>query len=160
MRLTPMRSAILRFLARRRAPATLDVISRADGVRGNCDATTVYRTLMMFKEAGLVRLVGTPRKVSYFVLNAPDERSHFLICRRCGCTTELPLSPALAAAIGRIAAARGFSPADQDCEVYGLCRSCQAARLKEAVPSKLTVRTVGNLPRRNSAFPDLRSMVD
>ena len=97
MRLTSVRTAILSFLAQRRTPASLEMISLADGVRGECDTTTVYRTLMMFKDAELIRLVGTPRKASYFVLNAPGDSAHFLICRRCGCVTELPLPDPMSA---------------------------------------------------------------
>ena len=139
MRLTPVRAAILSFLAQLRTPASLEMISRADGVRGKCDATTVYRTLMMFKEAELVRLVGTPRKASYFVLNAPGDSVHFLICRNCGCVIELPLPDPLSAEIGRIASTRGFSSAPADCEVHGLCKYCQAARNTQIMPSKLIV---------------------
>jgi Fe2+ or Zn2+ uptake regulation protein len=139
MRPTPVREAILSFLAWRRAPAGLEMVSQAEGVRGKCDATTVYRTLMMFKEAELVRLVGTPRRASYFVLNAPGDSAHFLICRRCGCVTELPLPNLVSAAIGRIAASRGFSQTPQDCEVCGLCAHCQAASKTQVMPSKLIV---------------------
>ena len=88
MRLTPAREAILSFLAQQRTPASLEMVSQADGVRGRCDATTVYRTLMLFKEAELVRVVGTPRKASYFVLNAPGDSVHFLICHDCGCVSN------------------------------------------------------------------------
>jgi Fe2+ or Zn2+ uptake regulation protein len=140
MRLTPVREAILRFLARQRTPASLEMVSQAEGVRGKCDATTVYRTLMMFKEAELVRLVGTPRKASYFVLNAPGDSAHFLICRRCGCVTELPLPDPMSAEIGRIASSCGFSPTPSDCEVHGLCENCQAALKTQVMPSKLIVR--------------------
>jgi len=140
MRLTSVRTAILSFLAQRRTPASLEMISLADGVRGKCDTTTVYRTLMMFKDAELIRLVGTPRKASYFVLNAPGDSAHFLICRRCGCVTELPLPDPMSAEIGRIASARGFSTTPQDCEVHGLCASCQAALKTQAAPSKLMNR--------------------
>ena len=139
MRLTPVRAAILSFLAQRRTPASLEMVSRADGVRGQCDATTVYRTLMMFQEAELIRLVGTPRKASYFVLNAPSDCAHFLICRGCGCVVELPLPDLLSAEIGRLASARGFSPVPADREVQGLCENCQAARKTHVVPSKLQV---------------------
>ncbi|HTX22321.1 MAG TPA: transcriptional repressor [Candidatus Aquilonibacter sp.] len=139
MRLTPVRKAILFFLAQQRKPVTLEMVSLADGVRGKCDSTTVYRTLMMFKEADIIRLVGTLRKASYFLLNIPGDSAHFLICRRCGCVTELPLPSRVSAAIGRIASSRGFSPTPQDCEVYGLCAICQAARKTEAMPSKLIV---------------------
>lgn len=140
MRLTPVRKAILFFLAQQRTPATLEMVSQAEGVRGRCDSTTVYRTLMMFKEADIIRLVGTLRKASYFLLNVPGDSAHFLICRRCGCVAELPLPGSLSAEIGRIASSRGFSPTPQDCEVYGLCETCQAARKTETMPSKLIVR--------------------
>ena len=140
MRLTPAREAILSFLAQRRTPASLEMLSQAAGVRGRCDATTVYRTLMLFKEAELVRVVGTPRKASYFVLNAPGDSAHFLICHDCGCVTELPLPDPISAKIGRIASARGFSPTSADCEVQGLCADCQAAHKAQILPSKLMVR--------------------
>ena len=148
MRLTPVREAILSFLSQRRVPATLEMVSQADGIRGQCDSTTVYRTLMMFKEAELVRLVGTPRKASHFMLNVPGDNAHFLICRRCGSSTELPLPSPMSAEIGRIASARGFSPAPQDCEIYGLCASCQAARKTEVLPSKLITRVAGKTGRK------------
>lgn len=148
MRLTSVRIAILSFLARRRTPASLEMISLGDGVRGRCDTTTVYRTLMMFQEAELIRLVGTPRKASYFVLNAPGDSAHFLICRGCGCVVELPLPDPLSAEIGRLASARGFSPAPADCEVHGLCESCRAARKTQIMPSKLPVSVNPSTARR------------
>ena len=150
MRLTPVREAILLFLAQRRTPASLEMISQVDGVQGQCDVTTVYRTLMMFKEAELVRLVGTLRKASYFLLNAPGDCAHFLICRRCGCVAELPLSEPMLVEIGRIASARGFSPTPQDCEVFCLCERCQAARITEVLPSKLITRAAGKAGQKKT----------
>ena len=150
MRLTPVREAILSFLAQRRVPATLEMISRADGVRGKCDATTVYRTLMMFKEAEIIRSVGTPRKASYFMLNVPGDNAHFLICRRCGCITELSLPRSTSAEIERIASAQGFSPTPQDCEIHGLCANCQAAYKTQVMPSKLIVRAAGKIASSKS----------
>jgi Fe2+ or Zn2+ uptake regulation protein len=151
MRLTPVREAILFFLAQQRIPATLEMVSQADGVQGECDATTVYRTLMMFKEAELVRLVGTLRKASYFLLNTPGDSAHFLICRRCGCVAELPLSEPMSVEIGRIASARGFSPTPQDCEVFCLCEQCQAARKTEVLPSKLITRVADRVERKKQS---------
>jgi len=138
MRLTPVRQAILYFLAQHRMPASLEMVSQADGVKGKCDSTTVYRTLMMFKEAELVRLVPTPQKASCFVLNTPDDMAHFLICRRCGSVTELPLPDTMSAEIERLAATRGFSRAPQECEIHGLCAGCQNKRSTQVPPSKLS----------------------
>jgi Fur family transcriptional regulator, ferric uptake regulator len=139
MRLTPTREAILFFLAQRRSPASLEMLAQAEGVRGQCDSTTVYRTLMLFKEVEPVRLVGTPSKASYFVLNVPGDNAHFLICRKCGCINELPFPDRMAAEIGQLASSRGVSLA-ADCEVHGLCENCQAASKTPIRPSKLIVR--------------------
>src|SRR5437868_9677532 len=83
MRMTPVRKSILDFLSEQRKPVNLEAIAQVPGVRGACDATTVYRTLMVFKDAGLVRWVGMLRKTSHFVLNVPGDVSHFLVCERC-----------------------------------------------------------------------------
>ncbi len=139
MRATPVREAILFFLATQRLPVSLETVSCSEKINGRCNATTIYRTLMMFKEAGIVRLVGTPQKVSYFLLNAPGDKNHFLICRRCGCTTELLLPESVCNSISQIAAAQGFSAAEQDHEVYGYCQPCQTIRQNETAPSKLSV---------------------
>ena len=137
IRLTPVREAILRFLARQRTPVSLEMVSQADGVKGKCNSTTVYRTLMMFKEAELARLVPIPQKASYFVLNAPGDTADFLICRQCGCIIELPLPDLMSAEIRRLACMQGFSPAPQDCEIHGLCASCHIERSTQVLPSKL-----------------------
>lgn len=41
MRLTPLRQAMLAFLATQRMPVSLEMIAQADGVRGQCDTTPV-----------------------------------------------------------------------------------------------------------------------
>jgi Fe2+ or Zn2+ uptake regulation protein len=125
LRMTPLRRAILSFLATRRMPASLDMIEQAEGVQGHCDATTVYRTLMMFKEAELVRLVGTPHKVSHFVLNVPGESNHFLICQRCGQMGELPALEALTSLDRQVVEEKGYSAVYHELEVYGTCPSCR-----------------------------------
>ncbi len=143
MRLTLVRRAILQFLSSRRVPVMLEMISQADGVQGHCDVTTVYRTLRLFKDADIVRLVGTSRKESHFCLNVPGENNHFLICRECGRTVLLRLATATVSKIAAAAAAREFSPVKQDCEVHGVCNDCQQTRQCEPLPSKLAVARRG-----------------
>jgi len=139
MRVTPVRRAILRFLATSPMPVTLELIAQAEGVRGHCAGTTVYRTLMLFTEADIVHLVGSSRKKSYFWLNVPGGNNHFLICRACGRTVPLNLPLPTETQISEAAAASGFSPAKQDYEVHGVCNACQQARQREPLPSKLAV---------------------
>jgi len=137
MRLTPLRQAMLAFLATQRMPVSLEMIAQADGVRGQCDATTVYRTQALFKAADIVRQVGTPGKVSLFLLNVPGESGQFLVCRRCGCIKELALPGQTLESVRRAVVAQGFSPSGQDCEVYGVCPTCSAGSQSQAPSSKL-----------------------
>lgn len=125
MRLTSVREAILSFLARQRLPATLDMVLEAEGVSGQRDTTTVYRTLMMFKEAGVVRLVGTPQKVSHFVLNSPGTNNHFLVCLGCGRLAELPAFTILEQLDQLIYETTGCTAVNHDLEVHAFCPACR-----------------------------------
>jgi Fur family transcriptional regulator, ferric uptake regulator len=137
MRLTPLRQAMLAFLATQRMPVSLEMIARADGIRGQCDATTVYRTQALFKAADIVRQVGTPGKVNLFLLNVPEETRQFLICRRCGCIKEIALPRQVVEAMREVATLHGFASPWQDYEVYGLCPACAIATRHQIPPSKL-----------------------
>ena len=125
MRLTPIRAKILGSLAAQRVPVSLDAVTRTDGIRGSCDAATVYRTLMLFRELEVIRQVSLPNKISYFVLNVPGESSHFLICRCCGEITELPASESVAALEREIAADQGYARLFHELEFFGVCPACQ-----------------------------------
>jgi Fur family ferric uptake transcriptional regulator len=137
LRLTPVRRRLLAALARRRTPMTLGMVAQVDGLRSRCAATTVYRTLMLFVRMELVRQIRLPTRFSYFVLNAPDGRLDYLICRRCGRLTELPPVAALLALEQEIRHARGYTGVYHELEVYGVCPACQAAAGREPPVVKL-----------------------
>lgn len=137
MRLTSLRQAMLRFLAEHYTPVTLETISHAQGVAGHCDGTTVYRTLVLFKDAGIVRRVGSARKEALFWLNSPAEGHHLIICRECGRNVLCQLAPVTESQIATAAAGSGFALFRQDYEIHSLCPECQAARQRAGLPSKL-----------------------
>ena len=140
VRMTSVRAAILGFLSQQRKPVNLDAISQAAGVRGQYDATTVYRTLMVFKDAGLVRCVGMLRKTSHFVLSVPGDVGHFLVCERCGAVAELELSPAVLAGLERLALEHGFAASGQCMDLHGVCRACEDAARRTVPASKVMAR--------------------
>ena len=140
MRMTSVRKAILEFLAVQRKPVNLDVISQAPGVRDECDATTVYRTLMVFKDAGLVRWVGMLRKTSHFVLNVPGDVGHFLVCERCGAVAELEVPPGVLAATERLAVEHGFSASRHCMDLHGVCRACEESERRTVAAVKVMAR--------------------
>ena len=84
---------------------------------------------MMFKEAQLVRSVGTPSKVSYFVLNVPGESNHFLICQQCGQMAELPALQVLSSLDKEVMEQKGYAAVYHELEVYGICPVCRSKSL-------------------------------
>lgn len=125
MRLTPVRKKILGFLATQRVPASLNTLMQAGELQGVCDATTAYRTLTLFHEVEVLRQVGLPGKVSFFVLNVPGENNHFLICRQCGAITELPAESHCEHMERDVATAHGYAQLYHELQFFGICPACQ-----------------------------------
>lgn len=125
MRLTPIRKAILTFLATQSGPVSLEAVAGAQGIRGSCDAATAYRTLMLLRELEVIRQVSLPNRTSYFVLNCPGESQHFLVCRCCGVVRELLTVESLAALEKEVASSQGYSRLYHELIVLGICPSCQ-----------------------------------
>ena len=61
MRLTPVREKILALLATQRVPVSLNALMQTEELRGVCDATTAYRTLMLLREVEVLRLIARGR---------------------------------------------------------------------------------------------------
>jgi Fe2+ or Zn2+ uptake regulation protein len=84
---------------------------------------TVYSTLELLEELGLIRRVHTPSALLFDP--RPDEHAHAL-CRCCGRVEDLEVQvepqPAL-----RAAEAAGWSPASAETLVVGLCPDCAGA---------------------------------
>jgi Fur family ferric uptake transcriptional regulator len=86
---------------------------------------TVYRNLELLVEAGLahkVRLAG--RRYLYEHLH-PGQRHDHLACRRCGRMVEF-VSPGITALLGEICKAHGFDGKQNQLQILGLCRECNA----------------------------------
>ena len=146
VRMTPVRCSILTYLSEQRTPVGLVNIAQAHGVKHHCDETTVYRTLILFKDANLVRVAGTSGKTTHYVLNVPEDGSHFIICDRCGAVVELQVPQHTQDAIRRLAIEHGFSGKQEHLEVQALCNRCASAKETPATTSKL-------MPRHHSAKP-------
>jgi Fe2+ or Zn2+ uptake regulation protein len=140
LRMTAVRRSILRFLSQQRTPVSLVTISQEPGVGSKYNETTVYRTLMVFKDAGLVRCVGTVRKESHFILNVPGDCNHFLICERCGSMLELELTEQTLRTMRELAVQHGFAATGQCLEIQGTCRACEEAARRSIVTTKVMSR--------------------
>lgn len=138
LRVTTARRRLLEVLSREKLPVTLDTLASA--LADCCDATTVYRTLMLFTSAGLVRQVNLRHRIRHFILNAPGLACDYLICQGCGAITQLPPMQSLAQLEQEVNLANGYSGLCHELEVYGICPACRRANAHTPPPTKLPVR--------------------
>jgi Fe2+ or Zn2+ uptake regulation protein len=120
-RVTPQRLVILRELRRRRQHATAEEIRRAvhEELPGT-STPTVYATLELLVELGLVRRIDTGTAAFY---DAGLEPHQHAVCRRCGRVQDVD-GRLNASALLRAADAAGFHPDRAELIISGLCAEC------------------------------------
>jgi Fur family transcriptional regulator, ferric uptake regulator len=124
LRLTPQRRAIVAEVMRTRGHISPAVVSRrVQALMPGVNASTVYRTISMLEQAGILshsHLEGGPE-----YHRAGEEGHIHLTCSRCGSEDDLSMAEArtLERLIGRH---HGFRPDFTHFAISGLCASCQA----------------------------------
>lgn len=112
---TPQRVAVLEALAADQHQSMAEIRERCPRV----GMVTVYRTLDLFSELGLVRRIELGDGPRY---ELAEDHHHHLICESCGDVSEFeecPLDPA------RLPSeTSGFEVRSHSLEVYGLCARC------------------------------------
>lgn len=137
-KLTPQRWAILNiFLQNRGQHLSADeVYTQLKALYPNHGIATVYRTIDMLVELGVLKKLEFGDGRARFELWDPDEpqHHHHLICRHCGEVTEFQddLMESLEAAIQR---KTGFVIDDRMVKFYGLCRRCHAEAAANPAPA-------------------------
>ena len=84
---------------------------------------TIYATLELLDELGVVRRLSTPGGVT--VYDPRTEAHHHAICRRCGRIEDI-VAPVDAGAAEAAAAAAGFRAEHGELQLSGLCAACAA----------------------------------
>lgn len=85
---------------------------------------TVYRTLPVLLECGLLReVLFTDKHTHYEAVHSRDHHEH-MVCTGCGRTIEFDDSD-LERVLRKIARTVRFSPVSHKVEVYGLCDRCR-----------------------------------
>jgi Fur family ferric uptake transcriptional regulator len=127
LRWTPQRRVLVDVLSSASGHVTgSELVERCRAVDPGTVPSTVYRTLSVLEELGLVRHShGHDGREEYHVL--PEAEHGHLHCTRCGRTWELPLAEA-EAFVGGLWATRGFEVEVSHLSVGGLCPDCRAAR--------------------------------
>ncbi|MFN8664937.1 MAG: Fur family transcriptional regulator [Thermomicrobiales bacterium] len=121
-RVTPQRLVILGALLPGTHLAADDVFAQVEGQLPGVNRSTVYRTLELFSELGLVSVTDLGGGARQYELL--DQAHHHLICHRCG--GEIEMEDALVAPMREAIRARyGFAPQVDHLALFGLCAECQ-----------------------------------
>ena len=120
-RVTPQRLVILGALRPGEHLAADEVFARVEPLLPGVNRSTVYRTLELFRDLGLVSMTDLGGGARQFELI--DDLHHHLICHRCG--TILELDDTLVDPLrDGIRAHYGFAPAIDHLAIFGFCSVC------------------------------------
>jgi Fe2+ or Zn2+ uptake regulation protein len=124
-RVTPQRLFIHRALSELdRHVSAEEVLAEVGASLPNVSLPTVYSTLDLFEEMGLVRRLGVTHGA---VLYDPRPEPHnHRVCDRCGAIEDFDADLDFAAALRR-AGRGGFRPGRAEILVHGLCSRCAPA---------------------------------
>ena len=124
-RITGPRQAVLETLRQHSHPLTNKEIFAALP-KGLCDLVTVYRSMHLLEELGMVKRFDFGDGVARFELvgEGDDGHHHHLVCVRCSQVVEI--EECFPAKIeDEIAARNGFKAITHTLEFFGVCPRCQ-----------------------------------
>jgi Fur family ferric uptake transcriptional regulator len=123
-KITGPRQAILQVLRRREHPITSKEILAALP-QGECDLATVYRSMHLLEEIGMVHRFDFGDGAARFELVADKhDHHHHLVCESCAKVVEI--TDCFPADLEqRIARSAGFKKVSHRLEFFGLCPDCQ-----------------------------------
>ncbi|MDW8060406.1 MAG: transcriptional repressor [Thermomicrobium sp.] len=123
-RVTAPRRAIVEFvLAQRQSFSAEEVFRSLRRHQPTIGRATVFRTLDLLAELGVVERVHHPSGVHRYVLSGDGHRHH-VVCIRCGAVAEFA-GCNLDAVLARVADQTRFRILDHWLELSGLCQDCQ-----------------------------------
>lgn len=125
-RLTEPRRALAQLIADRAGHfAASDLVREARAHRLRIGRATIFRTLEVLSELGVVERLDLPTGEHAYVGCAPTHHHH-VVCSNCGGTAEIE-DAGLRTVVREVARQTGFRVEDHRLELFGLCPTCQAA---------------------------------
>ena len=123
-RVTPQRLVLHRVLRAQERHVTAEEAMRALSAElPSVSLPTVYATLELFEELGLVRRVAMEGGTALFD-SRTDDHNH-VACRRCGRVEDIE-APVADERVRSAARAAGYEPEHTDVVVVGLCSDCRS----------------------------------
>ena len=124
-RLTPQRQLVLEAVGELGHATPEEIVTAVRRTASGVNISTVYRTLELLEELGLVQHAHLGHGASTYSVTSDDDHVH-LVCRDCGGIEEAPRS-VVATVVAELAATRGFTVDVGHFAVFGRCRDCSPA---------------------------------
>ena len=107
-----------------------ELYKRASRKNESISMATVYRTLQLFKELGLVEERRLGQVYCYYEVKGPTDHQH-LVCRSCGQVMDFE-SPLIDKLVEELKQKRGFTLTKIDIYMEGYCQRCKEEAYKIA----------------------------
>lgn len=121
-RLTKPRKELLKVL--RGYPLTVqEIFSSLQKKKINIDLASVYRSLELFVEMGVVHVIQFGEDKKRFELVESDNHHHHLVCNYCGTIQNITLDEKIL--LKQVAANSEFKIDHHHLEFFGRCKKCQ-----------------------------------
>lgn len=118
---TKQRQILFKLLSGQEPMSMHDICVAA---RGSMDRASVYRTIAIFEQIGVVRRINIGWKYKIELSDTFAEHHHHLSCLRC--KKIIPINEqALESFVDKVAAAHEFQPTEHQIEIQGYCSICR-----------------------------------
>lgn len=124
-RVTPQRQLILEAVTALQHATPEDICSRVQQTAPGVNISTVYRSLELLEQLGLVTHTHLTHGAPSYHLAAEEEHVH-LVCRECGRISEVGPG-AVAPLVTALETGQGFETDVRHLTVFGRCATCRDA---------------------------------
>jgi len=120
--LTSARRTVFHALLNQEAMTMAELVERTSG---QLDRATVYRTVELFEQIGIVQRLPVGWKHKIELTDKFNHHHHHLTCTKCGMVTPLAEDETLEARLNELADIYHFKADSHQIEIRGLCPACQ-----------------------------------
>jgi Fur family ferric uptake transcriptional regulator len=125
-RVTPIRTNLLKILAKIKKPLTTQELLSALETKGlKANKTTIYRQLESLKESNVVNEVHFNDRNIRYELNHKETHHHHLVCIKCKKVEDITLPEDLHHQEQMVLEKNNFKVLQHFLEFFGLCKKCQ-----------------------------------
>jgi Fur family ferric uptake transcriptional regulator len=128
-RLTPQRQLVLEAVGALGHGTPEEIVTEVRRTAAAVNISTVYRTLELLEELGLVRHTHLGHGAPTYSVAGDDDHVH-LVCRECGAVEEAPRE-LVTDVVVRVAQAKGFRVDIGHFALFGTCRACAAQVVRD-----------------------------